>query len=441
MVMLSPRDEEVVRLTDKEVECTFLEFPQDTFFMEAMAINEGYKQGLVGVVPVLRNVNGKKEGHIYEISAPLNNETDNEGGSSKHDQPKHLCGPVKTMDGDAANTLFGCALTSKGILYICVWNKNLVIRLDLNSNSAEEACCATMEIPVACPNDVSIDPNNEDILYTAGGQEGRFGIVNNASYGRVTKVVVDPVNNTFQKSIVKEGLTTLAGIEVIGDTIIVAALQDLMFIGKNPPHVTTKVWDGDDGKGNCWLADNVCVFNNNQEQKPYWLCPAYNSVSTSLTSLMKLRNIMCCLGCVGQVASAVLYEGKRDLGGIVKAMSDPEVDVSLNWTYVDESKPPAPIRFMIGECSSTDTDVDGKHFEIDLVETRKACPPWMVNDAKSGSLLGMRYHFCEQVTHMSQMKNKDGMGFITCINFQQPRIMFMKDTVFQKQISKLEGTC
>jgi len=371
--------------------------------------------------------------HIYEVTAP----------SSEQLEPKHLCGPVRTIDGDTDNTVFGCALTSTGVLYLCIWNKNCIIRLDLN-NDSNEVATATMEIPIPAPNDVCVDPSNEDILYTAGGNVSKIGMMSQSSFGVVTKVVIDSSNKTFEKSVVKKGLTTLAGIEAINDTIVVAALTDMYFIDKHSPYNMTKIWEGHDGKGACWLSDNVCVFHGfprkNQQDgadSTFWLCPAYNSVSSWMATPIKMRTFLALILAFVQLYTAIKHEGARHFREIWKSMRDPEVDLSLSWTYVDEKKDPKPLRFIIGDLDSTSTSAcSGKHFEVDLEETRKTNPNWKFNDPRTGDFKGERYYFCEQVTHMSHLKNKEGDGFITCINFQQPRIMFMNDSIFEKKMSE-----
>ena len=80
----SPKGE-VIRLTDKDVGASYVEFPSDTFFLESLAQNTSYGNN-IAYVPAQRLVDGKEESHLYEIRPGMK-------------EAKHVCGPIAAPDG------------------------------------------------------------------------------------------------------------------------------------------------------------------------------------------------------------------------------------------------------------------------------------------------------------------------------------------------------
>lgn len=141
-----------VYLKDIEIGASYVEFPEDVIFMEALAKYGGTGRTLV---PVQREDNdGKKTSHIYEFTVGM-------------ETAKHLCGPLPSPDGNDQVTIFGCACTNDGILYVCAFNRNSILALDLKNDIQQEGrpIKAFWEIPdLPAPNDMCIDWENEDSL-------------------------------------------------------------------------------------------------------------------------------------------------------------------------------------------------------------------------------------------------------------------------------------
>jgi len=410
-------DDSLFKLTDEGI-AEYIEFPSDTHFMESMAHNPKYKKH-IAYVPVQRStgVGGTNETYVYEICAG---------------QPEaKLCfGPIATSDGTEI-TIFGSALTSKGLLYLACFNRNSLLLYDLenlpeNATVEGEHVICKMEIEnLPSPNDVCIDPDDENVLYVAGGTfDSLWPLIStftNAAYGQVFKVTVKKEEEHHSETFAK-GFDTLAGIEVVGDDIWVAQLYDVFTLDKNKKKSkSTTKWIGNDKDDTIWLADNVDVFDDK-----WMLIPAYNTAPKFSLYIMKRNFFVSGILVYLQIASA-----KSQKQNLKEALLDPEVALRFSNTYIEDGKEPAPIRLIM--LSSEPGEEKYFHFEVDLVETRKKHKPWEVKD-KAGNVKGLRNYFNEQVTHASHLISESGQGYIVCISFEEPRILMLKDDKFREMM-------
>lgn len=402
----SPKLQTPRQLTDVEVGYSYVEFPDDTFFMESMAQNESFRPG-VAYVPVQRYVNGQEESHLYEITA-----------SSSSTVAKHIAGPITAPDGNRDITIFGSALSSKGILYLCAFNRNSILAFDLNTlpTTVKKMCCTVEIRRLSSPNDVCLDPKNEEVLYVAGGTFRRacccFSFSNSA-YGRVYKIELSKHNKV---SVQADDLNTLAGVEVVNDTIWSAQLFDILKIDSSGK--PTVAWEGFDAQEQVWLADNIDTFGD----AGVLVCPAYSTASAvSVQKIFHRSRVVSAALIYFQIVTAV-RRGER----LRTALRDPEVCLSFSNTYIESTSPPAPVRLIFIDSTSGAT----QHFEIDLVETRQRHQSRTVK-SRTDKVLGQRHFFNEQVTHASHLRAADGTGFIACVNFEQPRILLLRDTIFR----------
>lgn len=404
-----------VYLKDSQIGVSFVEFPEDTIFMESLARHADYRNGTV-FVPLQRMVDGTKQSHIYEFIP------------GEMDTAKHVCGPVMAPDGSSEVTLFGSAVTSRGTLYLCAFNRNSIIALDLNRVSSDAPGPVTCFLEIdgtPAPNDVCIDPENENILYVAGGKfiPCLCASFANAVSGTVYKIEVKD-DASYATDIQTEGLKTLAGIEVFGNDIWVAQLFNIVKQEKNSTKEPTIVWRGYDCNGQVWLADNIDTFG-----KDMLICPAYSTIpAVAVDNVMKSS-------CFSSVASFMAQIGTACMKGerIVDAILDPEVDLSFSNTYADDKNDiPQPIRLIFLKPGDPEATA---HFEVDLVETRKQHGLRSIRDHSSGIVLGKRHFFNEQVTHAAHLVG-GAKGYIACVNFEQPRILLLEDKFFLDAMSK-----
>lgn len=409
-------DDQLFKLTD-EGAAQYIEFPKDTIFIESVASNETFAKG-VGYVAAQRKSgpDGQPESWVYEIRPGMT-------------EAKELFGPLSTNDGTAIS-VFGSAVSTKGKLYLCAFNRNSVIDYDLTNPPApgSPAMCIS-EIPnLPSPNDMCIDPKDESILYVCGGTFRTFypmcTTFTNSAFGQVFRVKLDAENGAAVTP-VKEGLDTLAGIEVVGDDVWTAQLYDIFSLNQKKNYDLTSRWKGNDGAGQVWLADNIDVFFK-EDGSQLVLSPAYSMASESAVNNVLQRNYAMS-GVLFMYQLMTMFSKGETLR---EALKDPEVNLSLSNTYITEGVDPKPLKIMM----MTPDGTKAYHFEVDLKETRERNAPWEPDPKDNPGK--MRYFFNEQVTHASHLRTEDGSGYVVCVNFEQPRILLLKDTKFKECIAK-----
>lgn len=413
-----------IQLTDKDVGYEYIEFPDDTIFLESMSSNTKFKPH-VAFVPAQRVVQGKEETHLYEITP---------GQATA----KHIAGPLKAPDGSTDVTVFGSALTSQGLWYLCAFNRNSILCIDLanqltlDDETEPAPITALWEVPdLPSPNDACFDPAKEHILYVVGGTFRSLGCgleFSNSAKGQVFRVDVSNPQMPLV-TIQADGLKTLAGVEVVGDKLWLAQLYDLLHQPvadeSGAPTTTTVAWQGGDQADNVWLADNIDVMDVDD----ILLCPAYSTVPAKTVQAVLQRGFLMSAVLFYYQVSTAFMRGEK----FREAIRDPEVSLSFSNTYVQEGVPPAPVRLILIK-NNGDTFA---HFEVDLVETRAKNRNTIVKDpTNADKVLGERYYFNEQVTHTGHLRGANGQGFLCCVNFECPRILLLKEDEFLKGINK-----
>lgn len=425
LVKLSPKKQPPTKLTDAEIGYKYIEFPEDTFFMESLSQNSNFDN--LAYVPVQRYVHKKEESHVYTVTPDSETAT-------------HIAGPIAAPDGDTDCTIFGSALSDKGILYLCCFNRNSILALDLTEDITPGEPVRCKEYPnVPSPNDVCIDPNDENSLYVCAGTFRDLMCVefSNAAYGQLYQIKLgtsDPPN------LICTNCKTLAGVEIVDGKLWVAQLFDMFTIAQGSFNAIPQVqWEGTDDEDMVWLADNIDVFDGNTI-----LCPAYTRAPLSTVQRFMHRAwLSSTILFFVQLTSACLT--CEPLG---EAFRDPEVALAFSNTYIKDNVDPEPVRLVFIK------DGEAKHFEVDLVQTRKEHGPRdiMARDggerfignatkgdlkgavqggSKNQAVLGKRHFFNEQVTHAAHMGD-----WIACVNFEQPRILLLSDKLFREKMNE-----
>lgn len=501
-----PANTVIHTLTDHQVGYAYIQLPEDTVFLESIAHNDTFaprrafiavqrcvsvpndqteKRGSVkggeydeeGQYEVPDNATEYtfadtmrvKETHIYEIRVGQR-------------RAKHICGPLLAPDGSRDMSIFGSTLSNTGFMYMCAFDRNSILGLNLckvvaekeeeegtsqstgynpaetltrddwdeedfpeQNDIDEKGIEVPLEMtlkpveprrPVTCdieitgvssPNDVAIDPNHENVLYVAGGTMQRLFCVpfSNAAEGVLYKITLpNKINRKASVTVYGSGMHTLAGIEVAQDgELWVAELFDIF--RQEKPSKRAIAWKGDDGDGTVWMADNVDTFDETM-----LLCPAYSTTSeVVINSILKNAALSSFFLVIVHLFSAILQRES-----VRKALRDPEVSLSFSNTYIKEGEDPKPVRLIFLQPKSSDenSQVKAYHFEIDLQETRANHAPWDVVDLETGQLKGRRNYFNDQVTHAAQLKADDGGSYIVCLNFEEPRLLVLQDKIFRK---------
>lgn len=451
----SPKLCGTTQLTDEGI-ASYIELPEDTFYMEALAQNALF-DSINAYVPAQRYVksNGREETHIYSIRPGI---TDAE----------HLLGPIGALDDQGRLTTditpFGVTLSSTGILYVAAWNRNSVLAYDLS-----QPLSTTTPVPplfeiqgLATPNDIALDPNNDSILYVAGGtflggnkncqhesnsnKRRKCIQYSNPTCGKIFRVDVNQVQSTdYDIEIFSTNHLTLAGIEIVNNVVWAAQLYDIFVqnVNKQQLYAAEVVWKGREDSAvvaaldNVWLADNVDVYDDT-----FVVIPAFSVAPTWSVELGASNPIMATLANLFlQISTSFQNEDET----ILEGLKDPFVDLSFSNTYIQDGVPPAPIRLIFmntidDTISATATPERSKeeavcegvfHLEIDLVETRANNPPREVMDPETGEVLGMRHYFNEQVTHAAHLTSSNGEGFLALVNFEQPRVLLLQENAFR----------
>jgi hypothetical protein len=391
--------EKVFELTDEGI-AKYVEFPQDTVFLESVA---SYNGKLYAPAQRLIGPDKAPQTFLYEVAPGMKT-------------AKEIMGPLE-VEGSTSITIFGSGVTSAGKMILCCFNRNSLLIYDMNQlpPTGSPAPCL-QEIPdLPSPNDMCIDPNHENILYVVGGTFRNImcGTFTNSAYGQVFKV--DLSNN--QVTTVAKDLDTLAGVEVVGRKVWIAQLYNVLTLDITKDYQQQIVWQGNDGNGQVWLADNIDTMKDYEGKgNDKVICPAYSMSPESTVNSILSRNARMSLVLFGFQIMTMCTRGES----FREAILDPEVNLTLSNTFIQEGDVPKPIRFFVA---------DGKkytHFAVDLKETRAKHAPWEPEPGKK------RHYFNEQVTHMSHMKDRANQGYFVCVNFEQPRILFLKDNKFKK---------
>jgi hypothetical protein len=124
--------------------------------------------------------------------------------------------------------------------------------------------------------------------------------------------------------------------------------------------------------------------------------------------------------------------GRRCAGSFAQSRSRFELFQHL---YIEEGVGPEPVRLILLEPDGS----EAYQFEIDVLQPRSENPPYNVTDPVTGVVLGQGDFFNEQVTHISHLpadsSSDERAGYLVVVNFEQPRVLLLKDTVLMQSIA------
>lgn len=344
-------------------------------------------------------------------------------------EARHVCGPIALQNGCLDVSIWGAALSSAGILYLCAYNHNLIIDIDLAhiiNSGADGITKPNLQIPADAPNNVTIDPKDESILYVGAGSRIQIlpnFVFTNPEWGTILQLKINDARTDTSVKVVADGLPGIAGVGVVDDYVVASFQSRMMALDMKNNFSRKTIWVGDSSNNDVWLVDDIKPIDC-QGKEGMFIVPAYTSCSwMKAKMLLNVSFLHSAYLFVGQLLSA--WKEKENLKA---ALLDAEVAVNYSNTFIGPEASPCPIRLAVLKNDGS----EGKHYEIDLSETRKNHPNWDVTDLEfgTGKVLGQRYFFDEQVTHAAHLKTSDDEGYIVCINFQQPRVLIMKDNAF-----------
>lgn len=198
-------------------------------------------------------------------------------------------------------TCYGSELSSKGIMWLAIFDRNMVLGFDLVTKTVKHQFNC-----IPCPNDLAICSKDEDIIYVAGGR----GLNKD---GEQLSAVIPPLGSVSKLNAVTKSVETiwetdelhsLAGIIHMNNEIQIAQLFEMRAL--NLDYAVVKVdrsssccdcstgmktrdgsiitWQGTDvGNGeDTFLIDNLDYFEDK-----YIIGAIYRSMKTSQVSAMK----------------------------------------------------------------------------------------------------------------------------------------------------------
>lgn len=193
-------------------------------------------------------------------------------------------------------TCYGSKLSDNGILWMCIFNKNMVIGVDVTKQVLHRAFA---DLP--CPNDLCISKTTPDTLYVVCGTSmhvaqssklfkftkaaGNRLELNVPAYGQI--IMLDVSNGARSKVKLKK-LGTLAGIESSDRSVYFTQLLDMCKIAEpiSQQRQYSVAWQGNSiGSGRkTYLIDNVSKWDNDK-----FLGAIYRSVNEASARLMRSR--------------------------------------------------------------------------------------------------------------------------------------------------------
>ena len=366
-MVASPSQGDVMKLSEKEIGGRYIELPKETVFVESCGVNEKYNSKVY--IPLQ-----KKDLGLYIYEAEVTSTTAKELWRVTLEDKKEL-------------VPYGCALTSTGGLWICLYNANSIIHVDLATGNV------TSRVEVPAPNDCCVDPLDESIVYVAAGAFRRSRIVD-PTLGRVYKV--SPKGNTAVE--ILSNVRTLAGIEKMGETIYAAQLFDVFKFTEKNRH--KQVWRGDDTRVKpavVWLADNLRPFNDHS-----LLMPAYRTLNRAATRIGLGCGLVAAIGNFFLQLITCVVEGDN----CFDAFRNP--DVLLDFSILETTE---PLRFAVFDTTTEKTTHYEVHLDVGL---------------KTKSTNDRDAFFDANVTHISRLEDN-----LICVNFQQPRLLVLPTAPFE----------
>lgn len=314
----------------------------DIDFIESCACNDIYdavrKDGHKNIyLPVL------KQGKLIIFQWSVN---------SNKDKAEHVM-DVALKDGTTALSCYGSKLSDTGILWLCIFNLNMVIGCDLNSKKVVKEF-----VNIPCPNDLCLSKIDSDLIYVAcgtsfkaktnglmhfqfvsglkenkaGGTDGDKDVVNVASFGQICSISI--ASGGVQT--VHKKVNALAGIECSEKSLVFTQLynfceKDIQLLTPSNMNIKAQqVWHGTavgDGKY-CYLSDNISIFD-----KHSFLSAIYRKVDGQSGLLMENRDISACGWLMGKIATICINLMTCTFNG---GLSNPEV--ALVFSEQDEFK-------------------------------------------------------------------------------------------------------
>lgn len=220
---------------DAEGHVRFVELPKDTFrFVESVCYNATFDKENV-YVPVQHN---DLDCYAYKFSL---------SAAGEGDITPELIGQVLLKNGEDDITPFGSALSPDGVMWICMFNVNLVVGYNLVSKEV------VGQVQCPAPNDVCLISDGTKLWAGCGSRLGKVVIGGGA--GTIFEATTKPPFHSTK--ILDNSQGTMAGIAEKGGIVYCAHLQRMSAYDCGED-TAWRFWKGNDpDDGDYYLCDNL----------------------------------------------------------------------------------------------------------------------------------------------------------------------------------------
>ena len=275
---------------------------------------------------------------------------------------------IALMDGtDHGLVCFGSYLTDEGILWLCIFNHNKVIGVDLVTRQLRHQLNN-----IFYPNSIIRSTKNSNVLYVGGGSNHHSPFIKEdavssststaassnttASLGKIYELNI--VINTC-RSIECGHLTTVTGLATIGDddVLLASQLQDIVVVSSNSSSINdtgykeeaAKLWNGcsvDDSSA-CYIIDKISKWDDFKV-----IAAIYRKIPTSgrrlFTSSMNDDDhhdassvtswlMACMMSCFSSSSSDEVKEGNICSADLLKPLSEDDRLDDIHFLIFDSS--------------------------------------------------------------------------------------------------------
>mmetsp|Transcript_12324 Transcript_12324/g.30189 ORF Transcript_12324/g.30189 Transcript_12324/m.30189 type:complete len:432 (+) Transcript_12324:227-1522(+) len=406
---------------------SFVELPSGTQFVESCSHNVAFDKDHVYVpaqmadknsLAIFRvDVSGRSPAEVY-----MHFKEGNTQGASLYPTLANHDVLDDTLASEALP--FGSALSNDGILYVCIFNKNMVVMIDLKGRRV------LRKVEVPAPNDVCIDANDPWVSYVACGVWveglGELGVMSgghlsmtlpsskkwrtvNPTEGSVRRIRIAE-NDQVSTEVVAKGTKALAGVGVSQGKLWLAMLVNIDAVpltslapSLRPDKKEFQVWSGYDEKL-AYLADNVATYDES-----HIIVPCYRSLWRLLAKLSEngcfaylgFLGAKACSGCIKLQKSSATADEVFSAEDYPVDLTDPSVAPELHEGGVFPH-----IHIVIVNTASKKSS-----------NTSIMLPKAMVDKGGAADFDG-------HVTHVEHVNNK-----LVCVNFLKMRLLILSDSV------------
>jgi len=307
---------------------------------------------------------------------------------------------VVKNDGETELSPFGTALSDDGVLWLCCFNENMLVALDL------KGMVLLAEVKCPAPNDVCLSRDGKYVYAGCGSWLGKIPVA--AGKGTIWRAETRPPYSITKVANNCQG--TMAGVAEENGQVYCAHLQRMTVYGKPGPSTAKakvqgarQIWtgycshsDASEKVGKYYLADNLSWWDD--ETRDVLFTPCYRYLAGGIGALLDRYAKLSAIGW-GAARALTMFNRLREEGidAVARVNDDglsPEVDLSFSKGDVFEHA----------------------HLSLMNVRTRATANyVFKLNAAVQG------HDYDGHITHVEHV----GDGLIVCVNFLMRKLLII----------------